>query len=149
MFSTNLHHPHLERTNFLSPAVFMSTAFMSNAHPITASSSSNFQLIFNDALKTYQRRSKNDLLTHPLASELQDCNSPREILAVLHQQVQGLDQSMRNDDRLTKWLDPTVTVLYMLSKALGEGISLVSLKTRTRLRSAASRLLYRYFHLQR
>ena len=102
---------------------------MSNAHPITASSSSNFQLIFNNALKAYEERSKNDLLTHPLASELQNCNSPSEILAVLHQQIQGPDQSLRNDDRWSKWLDPTVTVLYMLSKTLGEGIGLVSLKT--------------------
>ena len=112
---------------------------MSNSHPITtASSSSNFQLIFNNALKVYEKRTKKDLLAHPLAAELQNCNSPSEILAVLHQQVQGLDQSMSSDDRWTKWLDPTVNVLYMLSKTLGEGISLVSLRTRTRLRSAIS-----------
>ncbi|KAI0263890.1 hypothetical protein BGY98DRAFT_940126 [Russula aff. rugulosa BPL654] len=101
-------------------------ALMSNSHPITtASSSSNFQLIFNNALKAYERRTKKDLLAHPLAAELQNCNSPSEILAILYQQVQGLDQSMSSDDRWTKWLDPTVNVLYMLSKTLGEGISLV------------------------
>ncbi|KAI0269058.1 hypothetical protein BGY98DRAFT_1190402, partial [Russula aff. rugulosa BPL654] len=99
---------------------------MSSSYPITtASSSSNFQLIFNNALKAYEKRTKNDLLAHPLAAELQNCNSPSEILAVLHQQVQGLDQSMSSDDRWTKWLDPTVNVLYMLSKTLGEGTSLV------------------------
>ncbi|KAI0276991.1 hypothetical protein BGY98DRAFT_659186 [Russula aff. rugulosa BPL654] len=99
---------------------------MSSSYPITtASSSSNFQLIFNNALKAYEKRTKNDLLAHPLAAELQNCNSPSEILAVLHLQVQGLDQSMSSDDRWTKWLDPTVNVLYMLSKTLGEGISLV------------------------
>jgi hypothetical protein len=103
---------------------------MSNSHPIaTASSSSNFQLIFNNALKAYEKRTKNDLLAHPLAAELQDCNSPSKILAVLHQQVQGLDQSLSSDGRWTKWLDPTVNVLYILSETLGEGISLVSLKT--------------------
>ena len=100
---------------------------MSNSHPITTiSSSSNFQLIFNNALKAYEKRAKNDLLTHPLATELENCNSPSEILAVLHQQ--GLDQSLRDDDRWTKWLDPTVNVLYVLSKALREGIGLVSFK---------------------
>jgi hypothetical protein len=99
---------------------------MSNAHAITAaSSSSNFQLIFNNALKAYEKRTRNDLLAHPLAAEFQDCNSPTKILAVLHQQVQGLDQSS-SDDRWTKWLDPTVNVLYMLSETLGEGINLVS-----------------------
>ena len=123
---------------------------MSNSHPITTgSSSSNFQLIFNNALKAYERRTKKDLLAHPLAAELQNCNSPSEILAVLHQQVQGLDQSMSSDDRWTKWLDPTVNVLYMLSKTLGKGISLVSLKTRTHVRCAVSHLLDRYSHLVR
>jgi hypothetical protein len=123
---------------------------MSSSYPITTtSSSSNFQLIFNNALKAYEKRTKKDLLAHPLAAELQNCNSPSEILAVLHQQVQGLDQSMSSDDRWTKWLDPTVNVLYMLSKTLGEGISLVSLRTRTRLRSAISRLLDRYSRLEK
>ncbi|KAF8493658.1 hypothetical protein F5888DRAFT_715108 [Russula emetica] len=99
---------------------------MSNSRPITAtSSSSNFQVIFNNALKAYQKRTKKDLLAHPLAGELENCNSPTKILAVLHQQVQGLDQSLSSDDRWTKWLDPTVNVLYILSETLGEGISLV------------------------
>jgi hypothetical protein len=103
---------------------------MSNSHPIaTTSPSSNFQLIFNNALKAYEKRTKNDLLAHPLAAELQDCNSPSKILAVLHRQVQGLDQSVGSDDQWTKWLDPTVNVFYMLSNTLGEGVSLVSLKT--------------------
>jgi hypothetical protein len=123
---------------------------MSNSHPITtASSSSNFQLIFNNALKAYEKRTKKDLLAHPLAAELQDCNSPTKILDVLHKQVQGPDQSLSGDDRWTKWLDPTVNVLYMLSETLGEGISLVSPKTRTHLRSAVSSLLGRYSHLER
>ncbi|KAI0275754.1 hypothetical protein BGY98DRAFT_1178154 [Russula aff. rugulosa BPL654] len=99
---------------------------MSNSRPITAgSSSSNFQLIFDNALKVYEKRTKKDLLAHPLAAELQYCDSPTKILAVLHRQVQGLDQSLSSDDRWTKWLDPTVNVLYMLSETLGEGISLV------------------------
>jgi hypothetical protein len=104
---------------------------MSNSRPITTDSSSNFQQIFNNALKVYEKRTKKDLLAHPLATELQNCDSPTEILTVLHRQVQGLDQSGTGDDRWTKWLDPTVNVLYMLSGTLGEGLGLVSLKTRT------------------
>ena len=103
---------------------------MSNSQPIaTAASSSNFQLIFNNALKAYEKRTKKDLLAHPLAAELQKCNSPTEILSVLHQQVQGLDRSRTCDDRWTKWLDPTVNVLHTLSETIGGGVSLVSLKT--------------------
>jgi hypothetical protein len=101
---------------------------MSHSH-LTASSSNNFQLIINDALNSYKKRTKKDLLSHPLAAQLQACNSPGDILAILHQQVQGLDQSRSTDDRWTKWLDSTVTVLYTLSETLGEGISLVSIRT--------------------
>jgi hypothetical protein len=95
----------------------------------TATSSSNFQIILNNALTAYEKRTKKNLLTHPLAVELQNCNSPSAILAVLHQQVQGLDQSQRSDDRWTKWLDPTVNILHTLSDTLGEGVSLVRFST--------------------
>ena len=82
---------------------------MSHYHP-TASSSSNFQLIINNALKAYEKRTKEDLLAHPLAAQLQACNSPGDILAILQQQVQP-DQSLLSDDRWSKWLDPTVSIL--------------------------------------
>jgi hypothetical protein len=99
---------------------------MSHSHS-TASSSNNFQLIINNALKAYEKRTKQDLLAHPLASQLQTCDSPAAILAILHQQVKGLDQSRSSDDRLTIWLDPTINVLYTLSATLGDGVGLVSL----------------------
>ena len=99
---------------------------MSHSHS-TASSSNNFQLIINNALKAYEKRTKQDLLAHPLASQLQTCDSPAAILAILHQQVKGLDQSRSSDDRLTRWLDPTINVLYTLSATLGDGVGLVSL----------------------
>ena len=91
---------------------------MSHSHPTAASSSpssSNFQLIFNNALKAYQQRTKKNLLSHPLAAQLQTCESPSDILAVLQQQVGGLDQSQSGDDRWTKWLDPTINVLLAFS----------------------------------
>jgi hypothetical protein len=102
---------------------------MSNSHPTAATSSANFQVIFNNALKAYERRTKKDLLSHPLAVELQTCNSPTAILAVLRRQAQGLDSSSSND-RWTKWLEPTVNVLHTFSDTLGEAVSLVSFRTR-------------------
>jgi hypothetical protein len=101
---------------------------MSHSH-LTASSSSNFQLIIDNALKAYKKRTKTDLLAHPLASQLQACDSPAAILAVLQQQIQELDQSRSGDDRWSKWLGPTVNILYSLFETLGEGVSLVSLQT--------------------
>jgi len=68
---------------------------------------------------------KQDLLAHPLAAQLQTCDSPAAILAVLQQQVQGLDQSGSSDDRWTKWLDPTINVLFAFSATVGAGVGLV------------------------
>jgi hypothetical protein len=68
----------------------------------TASSSSTFQPIFNNALKAYEKRTKKNLLAHPLVAQLKACDSPSSILAVLQQQVQELDRSQINDSRLTK-----------------------------------------------
>jgi hypothetical protein len=107
--------------------------FMSHIHPTPASSSSpspsssstNFQLIINNALNIYKKRTKKDLREHPLAAQLQTCDSYSAIVAILQQQVQGLDQSRSANERWTKWLDPTVNVLYTFSDILGAGVSLV------------------------
>lgn len=101
---------------------------MPHSH-LSASSSSKFQLIINNALKAYEKNTNKDLLAHPLAFQLQACNSPADILAILQQKVQGLDQSRSSNDRWTKCLDPTVSVLYALCKTLGEGVALVGLRT--------------------
>lgn len=89
------------------------------------SSASNYQLIINNALEIYKSRTKNDLLEHPLAAQLQSCDSPGAILSVLQQQIKELYQSRSSDERWSRWLDPTVSVLYALSSALGAGVSLV------------------------
>ena len=97
------------------------------ANPIP-SSSSNFQAIFSAAVKAYEKRTKKDLLAHPLACQLQACNSPSSILAVLQGQVNNLDKAQESDERLTKWLNPTVNVLLTFSATMGAGVSLVRIK---------------------
>ena len=114
---------------------------MSHTRPTAASSSSsnsnsNFQLTFNNALKEYQKRSKNDLLLHPLAARLQTCDSSGDILAILQEQIQGLDQSRSGNERWTKWLDPTINVLLTFSGTVGAGVGLVCPRTSAYLRSA-------------
>ncbi|KAH8986389.1 hypothetical protein EDB86DRAFT_2246815 [Lactarius hatsudake] len=90
-----------------------------------AAASSRFELIFEAALKSYQKQTKKDLIAHPLASQLQSCHSTSAILAVLQGQVQEFDQAHSGDERLTKWLIPTVNVLYAFSAAVSEGVGLV------------------------
>ena len=114
---------------------------MSRTHS-TTSSSSSFDLIVNNALEAYEKHTKKNLLSHPLAELLQTCDSPAAILLVLQQQVQEVNQSQIGDERLTKWLDPTVKVLYAFTEALGEGVGLVCFKACFPLRSAHSRLFF-------
>ena len=120
---------------------------MSHTHP--TSTSSDFQLIFDNALKAYEKCTKKDLLTHPLGDRLEACDSANSILTVLQEQVQELNQSQRRNKRWTRWLDPTVKVLLAFSETLGEGVTLVCLSSPTCLRSALSYLFDRHFHRQK
>ncbi|KAI9429374.1 hypothetical protein H4582DRAFT_2131029, partial [Lactarius indigo] len=92
--------------------------------PSTATSSTGFGTIFGAALEVYKKQTKKDIAYHPLAVQLQSCDSPGAILAILRAQVQAFDQSHSADEELTKWLDPTVNVLYAFSATLGEGVGL-------------------------
>jgi hypothetical protein len=89
-------------------------------------SPSNFRTIFVAAIKVYEKKMKTDLLTHPLATQLQSCNSSSDILAVLHDKVNEFDQSRSHNKRLSNWLNPTINVLYTFSTTLGGGVGLVS-----------------------
>ena len=90
-----------------------------------ATSSTNFEPIFTAALEEYKKQTKKDIASHPLAIQLQSCESPSAILAVLLAQVQAFDKSQSADEKLTKWLDPTVNVLYSFSVILGDAVGLV------------------------
>ena len=86
-------------------------------------SSSNIEDIFDAALKSYKKKTKKDLKNHDLFKRLETCDSPAAILAVF--QAAQFDRT-GGDDRLNKWLVPTINVLYAFSEALGEGASLVN-----------------------
>ena len=92
-----------------------------------ASSSSRFQAIFQAAIKSYQKQTKKDLLAHPLASQLQACDSTNAIIAILQDQIREFDKSHSGDERLTKWLGPTVNVLNAFSATISGGVSLVGI----------------------
>ncbi len=113
----------------------------------TSASSTHFQLIFNNALKAYKKRTKKDLLKHPLADQLEACDSPSSILEVLQQQVQELNESQRGNGKFIKWLDPTVKVLHAFSDTVGGGVSLVCPRISTCPRFSLSYILYRHSHL--
>ena len=108
----------------------------------STTSTSNLQAILYASLKTYEDKTKKDLLAHPLTAQLQTCNSPTDIIAFLRSQVQNFEQSTRGNEKLTKWLNPTVNVLYAFSSTLGAGVGLVN---PIRITHSTNRPLISYF----
>lgn len=100
----------------------------SNLQP-SSSHTPNFQPVFERALKGYKKKTGKDLTAHPLAAEIKGCASPQAILAVLEGKANELQQFQGSDERLTKWLNPTVNILGALSATLGQGAGLVSYET--------------------
>ncbi|KAH9046670.1 hypothetical protein EDB84DRAFT_630663 [Lactarius hengduanensis] len=94
-----------------------------------STSTSNFRAVFVSALREYEKKTKTDLHTHPLATQLQSCRSSSDIIAVLHDKVNEFDQSRSHNEskneRLSSWLGPTINVLYAFSATLGEGVGLI------------------------
>ena len=118
--------------------------------PTANTSTSNYQLIFDNALDAYRKKTKKDLRSHPLLPKLQTCNSPNAVLAVLREQIPVFDPSQSTsstDDKLSKWLNPTVNVLYAFSEAVGASVSLVSISAFEVYQfKFLSSFLYRYTH---
>ena len=92
----------------------------------SSSSSSNLKAIFEASLKAYEERMEKSLLKDPLMDQLQACNSPTEILKVLRTHVQQFERSTSADDKLTKWLNPIVNVLYASSSVISAGVGMVN-----------------------
>ena len=92
----------------------------------------------------YKRKTKKDLASHPLLPTLQSCDSPEAVLAVLREQIYGYGQSENGEDGLTKWVGPTVNVLYSFSDTLGQGVGLVSIEIFPREKVLIS--TFRHFH---
>ena len=106
------------------PLITSLLAIMST-EPSTSMSHSKFVSIFDAALDAYKRKTKKDLTSHPLLPRLESCHSPEAILTVLREQIPAFSQSQNADDGLTKWVTPTVNVLYAFSDTLSQGIGLV------------------------
>ena len=116
-FSSRGHFYHPPTTVIMSPT--------SPENPDRA----NYQSVFDSALQEYKKKTRKDLPSNPLCHKLQSCDSPDDIIITLRQQIPGFDQSASgsNEDRLTKWLDPTVKVISAFSATIGGVVALVCL----------------------
>jgi hypothetical protein len=102
---------------------------MSQTNTVTSafsSSSNNLQSVFDAALEAYEKKTKTKLLAHPLAAQIQACDSPTAIYSALHSLIQQFDRRRSSDERLSNWLTPTVNVLCALSFTLGQGVGFLN-----------------------
>jgi fungal STAND N-terminal Goodbye domain len=88
---------------------------------------SKYEVIFDKALKAYEKTTGKDLKSDPLLHTLEACNSPDETLSELRQQIHEFDQSENGHNRLTNWVKPVVDVLYIYAQTIGGAVGLVSL----------------------
>jgi hypothetical protein len=93
--------------------------------------SSSFQDLFGAALQEYQNQTGCKLIEHPLAKQLQTCDSVQSITAILQEQAQIFCKYRGDDGKLMKSVKSSVDVIYTLSMSpiLGEGIGLVHPKS--------------------
>ena len=89
---------------------------------------SHLQVLFEAALQDYEEQTGIVLAKHPLAEQLQSCDSVESVTAVLREQAHAFSE-FRGGDKVMKLLKNTVSILHKLSASadLGQAIGLVSL----------------------
>jgi hypothetical protein len=88
---------------------------------------STFQVLFNSALQDYKDKTGTSLIDHPIAKQLEICESVSSITAILQEQAQSFREFRENDGKLMKAINSSVDVLYSpsISSALNGAIGLV------------------------
>ena len=89
---------------------------------------SRLQVLFEAALQDYERQTSIPLAKHPLAEQLQNCDSVESVTTVLREQTQAFSD-FRGREKVMGLLKNAVSVLYKLSATanLGQAIGLVRL----------------------
>ena len=94
----------------------------------TPVSSLQFKSILDAALTEYKKVTGNDLLDNWLAKELQTCDTVEAVLDIIQHQAEAFDMFRCCDNRLMKWIDSSVHVLYTISATLGKGVGMVRIR---------------------
>ena len=97
------------------------------------SGQSHLQVMFEAALRDYEKQTGIALAKHPLAEQLQNCDSVESVTAVLREQTQAFKE-FRGNDKVLKPLKMAVSVLHKLSATpnFGQDVGLVSSSALTR-----------------
>ncbi|KAH9015884.1 hypothetical protein EDB84DRAFT_710810 [Lactarius hengduanensis] len=93
---------------------------MSSSTPGQTATPSDFKSILDAALTEYKKKTGKELLDHPLATEVQRCDSVDAIKAIFQGQAKAFQRFRDGDQRLMKWISPVVDILYTFSGTLGD-----------------------------
>jgi hypothetical protein len=90
------------------------------------SDQSTFQALFESALQDYEKQTGIPLANHPLAEQLQNCQSVESVAALLQEQIRAFSR-FRGSDKIFKSLTSVVSALSKVSATatLGQAIGLV------------------------
>ena len=97
---------------------------------MSLSPSSSFLALYNSALQDYTTQTGTNLVDHPLAKQLEKCESVDSISSLLQAHVRRIREFRRDDEKIIKSLKCAVTAVHVLhtlstSTVFGEGICLV------------------------
>ena len=87
----------------------------------TSTPLSDFKPILDAALSDYNMKTGKELLDHPLAAEVQRCDTVDAALAILQDQAKAFQQFKDGDQRLVESISPLAQVLFAFSGTLGVG----------------------------
>ena len=127
---STLYHHHLPSTCRL--LTIDRPSLLSHPSPIfdmsqPSSLSSTFRTLFDAALQDYKDKTGNTLTDHPIAEQLETCESVDSITAILQEQARRFREFRENDGKLMKALNSSVDVLCApsISSAINEAVGLV------------------------
>jgi hypothetical protein len=91
------------------------------------SGSSSLRVLFELALQDYETQTGTNLIRHPLAEQLERCDTVEAVISVLREQAGAFSEFRGSDGKFMRSLERSVSVLYTLSASttLSEGIGLV------------------------
>ncbi|KAI0287884.1 hypothetical protein BC826DRAFT_1178184 [Russula brevipes] len=92
-------------------------------NPPETTSNSTYDLVFENALRAYKKKTGKDLASDPLLRRLETCTSPDVVLGVLREQIPDSDHPGTRNGCFMDWLDPTVNVLLNFSETIRGAVS--------------------------
>ena len=93
----------------------------------TLSESSNFDALFQSALEDYEKETGIDLVKHPLAAQLDVCDSVESVTQAFQEQAQAFYEFRGGNNKVAASIQNAVQVLHKFSSTVvpGETVGLV------------------------